>query len=382
VAGVPGTEVRPQSHVDTPEWQRFEARMLARRAERRAQAARARRARLTRVVGVIALFAFAAALGFAATWIFTRPWILTQAFAFTAAPPTPPPGIALRINDGVAPPPLTLDSIPILETPPVSDDDVVADHATSIPAAATTGPAAVTQTVGQSARESSRVSSDVFRNGVNERAVPPARATSTPPSAPPQAAAVEPPTAPVTIVPGNRETATPQPPPLGASDRAESLPNVRPTPPESRVDPASVGTAGSAAPAAAPAARSDAPPVPAVDTANIARPIPDARAQIRTVLERYRLAYERLDAGAAGAVWPGVDRRALARAFDGLQSQSIDFRDCRILTAPSTAHATCTGRARAVPKIGNGGVTEADRTWEFSLVQKGNEWQIAKATVR
>ncbi len=338
-------EVRPQSHVDTPEWQSFEARMLARRAERRAQAARVRRERLARAAVMVVLFVVAGSIGFGATWLWQQP------IALTVTAPVPPSSIALRINDGALPgPAVDADLVPVVATALPSDVAVIVDEGAPI---ADAGPSP--------ARESDRGTTEqAFRseaapNVVTERPAPTPRTVSAP-------VAIEPPSSPVTLVPGTRENPTSnEPMAIGTVGSMKPMPSVAPPP--------------------AIPARSNVTSAPG-GTVGTMRTAPDSRVQIRSVLERYRIAYERLDAAAAGLVWPAVDRRALARAFESLQSQQIDFRECHILTATATAHATCSGRARAVPKIGRGGVTEADRTWEFSLVQKGNDWQIAKATVR
>lgn len=107
----------------------------------------------------------------------------------------------------------------------------------------------------------------------------------------------------------------------------------------------------------------------------------ERQASVRGTIERYRSAYERLDAAAAQSVWPGVDAGALSRAFGSLESQQLRFEDCAIDVAGSTADATCTGRASVVPKIG-GGRQSVNRTWRFRLEQNGESWTIASATVR
>jgi hypothetical protein len=109
--------------------------------------------------------------------------------------------------------------------------------------------------------------------------------------------------------------------------------------------------------------------------------VTELRASVRGTIERYRSAYERLDAVAAQSVWPGVDAGALSRAFGSLESQQLMFEDCAIDVAGSTADATCTGRASVVPKIG-GGRQSVNRTWRFRLEQAGESWTIASATVR
>jgi hypothetical protein len=122
------------------------------------------------------------------------------------------------------------------------------------------------------------------------------------------------------------------------------------------------------------AARSSPPPV--VDPPRI-----DPRESVHATLERYRSAYQRLDASAARAVWPSVDAGALARAFGSLSSQQLWFDGCTIDVSGSAANATCTGQSRVVPKIGGGSETSR-RTWQFTLRQSGRDWVIEKATVK
>lgn len=102
---------------------------------------------------------------------------------------------------------------------------------------------------------------------------------------------------------------------------------------------------------------------------------------MRTVLGRYASAYNALDVDAATRVWPGVNRGALARAFDGLASQQVSLGDCRIDVAGAKAQARCAGRATWTPKIGSGTRTES-RSWTFELARAGNDWQIVSARVQ
>src|SRR5262249_14168198 len=59
--------------------------------------------------------------------------------------------------------------------------------------------------------------------------------------------------------------------------------------------------------------------------------------RIVAALKRFTDAYARLNPVAAKAVWPGVDTRALARAFDALESQSIEFDGCTLHVTDSQA---------------------------------------------
>ena len=64
---------------------------------------------------------------------------------------------------------------------------------------------------------------------------------------------------------------------------------------------------------------------------------------IRQALQRYRTAYEGLDAQSAHAVWPAVNQAALARAFDGIESQWFTFESCDVRMRGELATATCEG---------------------------------------
>ena len=123
--------------------------------------------------------------------------------------------------------------------------------------------------------------------------------------------------------------------------------------------------------ATAPTVPAPAAPLPAVDEA----------ARVRSVLSRYEEAYSRLDADAAQSVWPGVDGRVLARAFQGLQSQRVSLGQCALAIDGSTARADCDGSATWTPKIGGGSRTEA-RHYRFELQNTTGGWQILTASAR
>jgi hypothetical protein len=101
--------------------------------------------------------------------------------------------------------------------------------------------------------------------------------------------------------------------------------------------------------------------------------------QVRATLRRYQTAYDRLDARMAHAVWPGVDEAALARAFNSLESQTLQFDDCDVQLRGSTAAATCRGSARYVPKIGSREPRTESRVWTFTLRKLATDWQIETA---
>jgi hypothetical protein len=127
---------------------------------------------------------------------------------------------------------------------------------------------------------------------------------------------------------------------------------------------------------------------PAPDTAAIvpasaiipSRPVMrDDDVLIKQTLQRYRSAYEGLDAQSAHAVWPAVNEAALARAFDGLESQSLVFDECDVRLYGESATATCRGSARYVPKIGSREPRVEPRVWNFTLRKAGEDWKIDSA---
>lgn len=101
-------------------------------------------------------------------------------------------------------------------------------------------------------------------------------------------------------------------------------------------------------------------------------------AAIETTLRRYEEAYENLDAKAAAAVWPTVDRRALSHAFEGLASQRLNFRGCEVLVRAGarTATASCNGTAEYVRKVGDARVRVEPRQWNFTLNKTQGAWRI------
>jgi hypothetical protein len=104
--------------------------------------------------------------------------------------------------------------------------------------------------------------------------------------------------------------------------------------------------------------------------------------RVEAVLNEYARAYGQLDASAAREVWPSVDQRALARAFESLSSQSVSFDDCAIDVRGATANASCRGTASYVGKVGSGEPRIEPRTWRFELRRDGEAWKIENAEAR
>ena len=165
-----------------------------------------------------------------------------------------------------------------------------------------------------------------------------------------------------------------------ARGRNEPLKPVEPNPieapPAAPLPPAFV--ADTTAETEPPAAVVDRGPGPASNAA-AAPQAPDDEALIRRVLVRYQAAYDRLDAQSARAVWPSVNERALARAFDELDSQRITFDACDIRPAGEAATATCRGTARYVARVGSREPRVEPRVWTFALRKVGSDWTIDAA---
>jgi tetratricopeptide (TPR) repeat protein len=134
--------------------------------------------------------------------------------------------------------------------------------------------------------------------------------------------------------------------------------------------------------ATAPARPPNAPVPSSSETpATVAKPSADDELMVKQALQRYRIAYDGLDAQSAQAVWPAVNQAALARAFDGLASQSLTFDRCDVQLHTDTATATCHGNARYVPKIGSREARTEPRVWNFTLRKGSADWKIDNARV-
>jgi tetratricopeptide (TPR) repeat protein len=120
---------------------------------------------------------------------------------------------------------------------------------------------------------------------------------------------------------------------------------------------------------------------PSVAATTPIRP-PSDRELVEDALQRYRGAYGRLNVQSAQAVYPTVNRVALARAFDGLESQSLTFDSCDVDVRGILARAICHGTARYVPKIGSRYPHAEPLVWSFELRKSDDDWTIyyAKAS--
>jgi hypothetical protein len=129
-------------------------------------------------------------------------------------------------------------------------------------------------------------------------------------------------------------------------------------------------------------------PTPASSSSRVARALLVAprrdEESILLVLHEYESAVGRKDPAAAKAVWPALDDRALARAFNDLQSHSLALEDCGVTVANSNAaaRARCQGVATYLPKVGRRKPISASHEWTFNLSKTGGDWQIESAAIR
>jgi hypothetical protein len=127
-------------------------------------------------------------------------------------------------------------------------------------------------------------------------------------------------------------------------------------------------------------ANASIPPTTAAPPPVTAGAVDESR--VADVLRQYARAYGDLDASAARVIWPSVDQRALARAFESLRSQQLSLQECEIDVHGATANASCRGQAQYVGKVGSGEPRIEPRTWRFELRREGEAWKIAHAEAR
>ena len=103
---------------------------------------------------------------------------------------------------------------------------------------------------------------------------------------------------------------------------------------------------------------------------------------INAALRRLQLAYEQRDARLAKAVWPTVNERALARAFEGLRSQRVTFDRCRMNVLSVSADVECRGVTNYVPRVGSQDQRTESRHWTFRVRKGDDQWLITNAEAR
>jgi tetratricopeptide (TPR) repeat protein len=161
---------------------------------------------------------------------------------------------------------------------------------------------------------------------------------------------------------------------------ARTAPTVAATAPQSLPPPLSqLPPAGTPTPNEPPRASSTVGPPIAATTPIRA---PSDQQLVEDALQRYRSAYGRLNAQSAQAVYPTVNRVALARAFDSLESQLLTFDSCDVEVSGVLARAICHGTAHYVPKIGSRYPHAEPLVWSFELRKSDGDWTIyyAKAS--
>jgi len=196
-----------------------------------------------------------------------------------------------------------------------------------------------------------------------------------------RAAAAPPPARPVRPVIERAEASPPPAPIISASTSSPAVPATSSAPPVAAVIPVPVPPESPAAPPSIP----NAPPPRAVVSAPSAAPAGALTSETRAVavaLDRYQNAFSALDANAAHAVWPSVDVKALARAFDQLETQTFDLEGCDITVSGARAEADCAGNARYVRKVGNKALRVEPRRWHFTLRQTNDQWLIDAVNAR
>ena len=206
---------------------------------------------------------------------------------------------------------------------------------------------------------------------------PPSESTEADTTVEPEAATI------ATVIELENAPPAASPPPAAApADAVEMVPPTEPAAmPALRLAglPESPAVTPAAEPVLRPALHEVPPaPVPARTAVPLAD-LPEDHVLVTKVLQRYRTAYEGLDAQSAQAVWPAVNQAALARAFNGLESQTLTFDACDVRVEGESATASCQGSARYVPKIGSREPRVEPRIWNFTLQKNGGNWKIDSA---
>ena len=220
------------------------------------------------------------------------------------------------------------------------------------------------------------------------RAAAPDRATSTSTStsarssSPP--ARVPAPASRLTLPLGDvKTTPSPTPSAIAPPPKASGQPTPAGPPPSSALPPSTSSTVTTSRPPVDQAALVLTPPVREIAVAPPPAPAPpppassEARetAAVESLIEQYRRAFSTLNSGVSD-FWPGVNARALDKAFNELESQNFDFDKCNVQLHGAQAEATCTGSATFVPKVGNKTPRTQSRQWSFRFVRTGNRWII------
>lgn len=114
---------------------------------------------------------------------------------------------------------------------------------------------------------------------------------------------------------------------------------------------------------------------------------PDSAGRLETeaierVIREYREAVEALDAKRVKRIWPSANEKALTRAFQEMDRQSLSFDACVIGVDDGRATATCSGNARIVPRVGSQVAQYLVGEWRFTLRRNANVWIIQSLEAR
>ena len=108
----------------------------------------------------------------------------------------------------------------------------------------------------------------------------------------------------------------------------------------------------------------------------------DDYTRIQAVLDEYKRAYERFDVLAVAILWPGVDTRALSRAFSTVSRQNVAFDRCDISVTGTHATANCDGVIEYVRRVGDAAPQSRSTSWMFALNHSAGGWRIATIAAR
>ena len=108
----------------------------------------------------------------------------------------------------------------------------------------------------------------------------------------------------------------------------------------------------------------------------------DDYTRIQAVLDAYKRAYERFDVLAVAILWPGVDTRALSRAFSTVSRQNVAFDRCDISVTGTHATANCDGVIEYVRSVGDAAPQSRSTSWTFALNHSAGGWRIATIAAR
>ena len=122
------------------------------------------------------------------------------------------------------------------------------------------------------------------------------------------------------------------------------------------------------------------PNLPAAPPASTGREVETAA--IKSVLDRYRQAFDTLSVAPVEAYWPSINAKGLTRAFGQLDSQTVTFDSCDLDVNREQATATCIGRAKFTTKVGSRTPHVESRRWAFRLARMSDRWVILSVESR